>query len=303
MKNKRSAFTLVELLVVIGIIAVLIGILLPALNKARQQANLVSCQSRLRQIGSALAIYESEHQARIPYAYVFRNNSGATAIDYWWWTYTLGSVLNKNMVTGNTVTNLSKVFADVDTIDTADNASGVWHYTCNPRLFYGENAAVGSATSDPTPRDCAGNDLTLNRRATDVKQAASVFTIWDAPQIADQNNNAYLCTGIDKFAIYSNAMATNYLAASPALDLAITPVSIPAPGLAGQTDGRIAQKQYNADWPSAYNGSPGWPSLRFRHVNNTTLNALCFDGHVESRLVGAVLRRDIYTNAPNTGSR
>jgi prepilin-type N-terminal cleavage/methylation domain-containing protein len=63
---RRRAFTLVELLVVIGIIAVLIGILLPALSKARQQANITVCMSNQKQLIAALLMYCGDNRGCFP---------------------------------------------------------------------------------------------------------------------------------------------------------------------------------------------------------------------------------------------
>jgi prepilin-type N-terminal cleavage/methylation domain-containing protein/prepilin-type processing-associated H-X9-DG protein len=59
-------FTLVELLVVIGIIAILITILLPALNNAREQARRVQCGANLHNVGAALNIYANENRRKLP---------------------------------------------------------------------------------------------------------------------------------------------------------------------------------------------------------------------------------------------
>src|SRR5882762_2533342 len=68
-KPVKRGFTLVELLVVIGIIAVLIGILLPALNRARSSAKSVACQANLRSLGQTIAIYTVQSRGTLPFSF------------------------------------------------------------------------------------------------------------------------------------------------------------------------------------------------------------------------------------------
>ena len=75
--NGSPAFTLVELLVVIGIIAIMIGILLPSLNRAREAAKRPHCLSPLHQIHTMLVMYANQNRGKVPLGY---SGSGKGAV-------------------------------------------------------------------------------------------------------------------------------------------------------------------------------------------------------------------------------
>ena len=80
----RRAFTLVELLVVIGIIAVLIGILLPALNRAREASRIIKCSSNLRVIAQASLQYSLDNKNCFLPSIVWKDGTGGSNVADWW---------------------------------------------------------------------------------------------------------------------------------------------------------------------------------------------------------------------------
>ena len=192
MPRRNHAFTLVELLVVIGIISLLIAILLPALNKARQQANLIACQSNLRQMGQALNIYAAENNGLLPWGDVRNDPHGTTpwedgalpnATDQefsWYWTFTLSQQIQGNILgSDGFVHNISLIFTDKDTIG-MNTVPYVNHYTCNPRIF------PDNWEPDFVPDSMDNQVETLPQSKTPRKlsniKPSSVFMIWDGPE-------------------------------------------------------------------------------------------------------------------------
>ena len=81
MQRRKDGFTLVELLVVIGIIAILMSVLLPVLSRVRENANRVACLSNVRQVSTAIFMYTEENHRWFPCIAVYGGPS-ATALGY-----------------------------------------------------------------------------------------------------------------------------------------------------------------------------------------------------------------------------
>jgi prepilin-type N-terminal cleavage/methylation domain-containing protein len=144
MKNRQRAFTLVELLVVIGIIAILISVLLPALSRVRKQAQTVQCASNLRQLYALTMIYTNTFNG---YTMPSRVWAGSAQSNYWCGVDVLGPLMGikRLNVTGsqlNALDRIAKILNCPSVVRDKDVSPGTFvvDYTYNTNL--GDDRAI-----------------------------------------------------------------------------------------------------------------------------------------------------------------
>lgn len=317
-QSRRSAFTLVELLVVIGIIALLISVLLPALNKARQQANNVYCLSQLRQMGNAIQMYVVKSKGVLPFGYwnggtltaanpnqavgmgIIGAGVPANRAD---WTILLTQTMSirsgntyqeYNLEGGsgssNTQDKVRFMFVDVDTeAFTAGSPPSEWvHYSAHPRLMPTLEESEHAIT-----KNWGWYPFRKPAKIARIKRAAEVVLIMDATQIRDNGNRA----AATAFQIDSHnydgwpSYQSNYLSSGGGNHLLYdSPYA---------ENGKSIYAGPNINAPTMFENDSGG-TIRWRHLGNKSANFLFVDGHCESRRYKSPSQCDLLRRNVNT---
>ncbi|MBC8105624.1 MAG: type II secretion system protein [Anaerolineae bacterium] len=285
--RKRNGFTLVELLVVIGIIALLVGILLPALGRARAQANLVWCQSNMRQMGTAITMYAQTHKDRLPLGYWegdFGTFKGAT--DWGWLILPYLKKGSSGVYADLDPTGIWTLYKDKDTIsgNRPDlpwfDSEKVQTYGVHPQLFRFAAGAVdrntlqyfGSAL-DVGPENDGMKPFKLGQ----IRRSSEMIMMMDAVQFSDQLAFGGNTWGSDATLYAIQSASTSYCQNWATLkDCEQQFPNGPDAGF---------NKDYLSHPELQTHGSPATgtgTSIRFRHMKNTAANALFADGHVST---------------------
>lgn len=175
--KKSRGFTLIELLVVIAIIAILAGMLLPALQQAREKARRINCTSNLKQIGTAMKMYAGSYSERLPGIPARQGGHATNAIT------TLGTGSGQNCLE----VLRSNDFLTDTAVYVCPSTTAVVQKTANGAISYGTDAASCSVTYAFAANMIEGDSQTYGR--ADSAIAADIANVTDKATKAPNHNN------------------------------------------------------------------------------------------------------------------
>jgi prepilin-type processing-associated H-X9-DG protein len=311
--RRAVAFTLVELLVVIGIIALLVGILLPTLGRARESANTVKCMANLRQIGQAMTIYVGESKGVLPIGLVFNGNRIHRSVAPYGpiyqgesldWTTLLMRVMRKGVgigysdqpTVGQTNAGTRAVFlCPTVFVPQAQENSAVSHYSAHPRLIpdmVANEWYLATYVNNGLP----GVPLCRPYKVSRIKRAPEIAVIFEGTTEPEGQQQGWLAhatvDGLDNRRLGRRPFLTDDYARDNTLN-PNQPIDM-RPGIGGWTEAN----DLNRDTKN----NAG--NVRFRHKGETVTNCLMVDGHVESfelnkrTKVPNLLRKNVFVPPP-----
>lgn len=253
-RSNPRGFTLIELLVVISIIALLIGILLPALGAARTAARNLQCLSNVRQMGIALNIYSTDNKGLMAPGRV--GNSGSRDTDWAVLVYNaFGAEGRTNDTSFGTGSEGLRVSVSCPEALPSTGTNNFLHYTSHPRV----HPEIGPGFNDPST---GSPNRLLN--IDSVRNPSELIEVFDAAQVEqNQNNASAVAFKLDNFAFSRNDLAFLRQSRMPGgFDLS-DPIDAGA----------------NVD-SADFGGNAG--DIRWRHSGDTSGNFLFVDGHASS---------------------
>ena len=196
-RSRLPAFTLVELLVVIGIIGLLISILLPVMSRVQGRAKTLACQANMRSIGQAFFGYAAEFKGSMPWGWCWDRFSpttgqGFTPGDYYDWASTVSQYVNRRrekgvlMGTGGGTTkyaDLSKMLRCPEVQSDATFNHGT-DYTAHPVIFPDRDAEMGTHFFGEGPGLAGSTEFGSPAPAKQTRLYSDNALLWDSPAFA-----------------------------------------------------------------------------------------------------------------------